>query len=123
MYKALRVPRTDKTHWTTLARERDKWKDCWRPLAVTGTVLHKYSTVPCYFNCFMRMAESLTFFSPRCNRRVYLSLVPTSQERPNTATSEIRETEETTSRHRRSKNSEVAARPENPLAIEQSIDC
>ncbi|KIH56721.1 hypothetical protein ANCDUO_13098 [Ancylostoma duodenale] len=31
-YNALRVPRTDRICWTTLALERDKWKDCWRPL-------------------------------------------------------------------------------------------
>ncbi|KIH47358.1 hypothetical protein ANCDUO_22584, partial [Ancylostoma duodenale] len=33
-YDALRVPRTDRIHWTTLARERDKWKDYWRPLSI-----------------------------------------------------------------------------------------
>ncbi|KIH64346.1 hypothetical protein ANCDUO_05342 [Ancylostoma duodenale] len=31
-YNALRVPREDRVHWTTLACERDKWKDCWRRL-------------------------------------------------------------------------------------------
>ncbi|EYC18451.1 hypothetical protein Y032_0027g1523 [Ancylostoma ceylanicum] len=33
-YDALRVSRTDRTHWTTLTRERHKWKDCWRPLGI-----------------------------------------------------------------------------------------
>ncbi|KIH63359.1 hypothetical protein ANCDUO_06338 [Ancylostoma duodenale] len=31
---ALCVPRTDRIHRATLARERDKWKDCGRPLGI-----------------------------------------------------------------------------------------
>ncbi|EYC22362.1 hypothetical protein Y032_0017g3304 [Ancylostoma ceylanicum] len=33
-YDALRLSRTYRTHWTTLTHERDKWKDCWRPLGI-----------------------------------------------------------------------------------------
>ncbi|KIH60822.1 hypothetical protein ANCDUO_08912 [Ancylostoma duodenale] len=33
-YDALRVPQTGRIYWTTLARESDKWKDCWRPLGI-----------------------------------------------------------------------------------------
>ncbi|KIH63222.1 hypothetical protein ANCDUO_06477 [Ancylostoma duodenale] len=34
-HNALRVSRTDRIHWTTVAHERDKWKDCWRPLGTS----------------------------------------------------------------------------------------
>ncbi|KIH68925.1 hypothetical protein ANCDUO_00743 [Ancylostoma duodenale] len=33
-YDVLRVPRAGRTQWETLAPERDKWKDSWRPLGV-----------------------------------------------------------------------------------------
>ncbi|KAJ1357070.1 hypothetical protein KIN20_015098 [Parelaphostrongylus tenuis] len=31
-YDAQRIPRTRRTHWATLARDRKKWKSCWYPL-------------------------------------------------------------------------------------------
>ncbi|KAK6740934.1 hypothetical protein RB195_009031 [Necator americanus] len=31
-YEALRVPRERRNHWASLARDRDKWKNYWRPL-------------------------------------------------------------------------------------------
>ncbi|KAK6757382.1 hypothetical protein RB195_015294 [Necator americanus] len=30
-YDALRVPRETRYYWATLARDRDKWKNYWRP--------------------------------------------------------------------------------------------
>ncbi|KIH44625.1 hypothetical protein ANCDUO_25349 [Ancylostoma duodenale] len=32
---AVRVPRADRIQWTTMAREREKWKDCWQPLDIS----------------------------------------------------------------------------------------
>ncbi|KAJ1369474.1 hypothetical protein KIN20_038447 [Parelaphostrongylus tenuis] len=31
-YDAQRIPRVRRTHWATLARDREKWKSCWYPL-------------------------------------------------------------------------------------------
>ncbi|KAJ1356854.1 mitochondrial 54S ribosomal protein YmL35 [Parelaphostrongylus tenuis] len=31
-YDAQRIPRARRTHWASLARDREKWKSCWYPL-------------------------------------------------------------------------------------------
>ncbi|VDL63964.1 unnamed protein product [Nippostrongylus brasiliensis] len=91
-FDALRVPRASRTHWSTMARDRDKCRRCWRPLEqiddhrdgrnLLFLEMLPVATMANFWNlpiiAYMATANVLS------NKKVYKTLVRTSLRTMNT---------------------------------------